>query len=127
MREKNKICALFSRLLIIVAYLSLFPAQSSFQYSIASLEHQNKLEQLNKGNQPFASSFVYCAKGDNHKVNIRLNKRFQKVSPEFLPHSIIELSVLIHNRAFNYFSYIEPVLTYSSASNLTRGPPRANI
>jgi hypothetical protein len=123
MRASVKIKKMFLLVFMLITYSALFSAQLSFAYDISSLEHQSKLALFQKMNSAVTYVTVNSSKHHSSKVNIRLNKRFQRVSIEFFYQNKFESQIIFNSNAFEYYDYDEPIHQAILSFFLTRGPP----
>ena len=109
--------------LLLSAYLAVFSTQLFFNFDIASLEHQSKIEQIQNAQSNGHSFYTSCHKGNTQKLNIRLNKRFEKGNVEFTHPSVIELTVILKDCDIRFAHRDEPLSQHGYKYSLSRGPP----
>jgi hypothetical protein len=112
-----------SMLLLLSAYVALFSAQLSFRYDITSILHQSQIEALQNAKTLSHSFVTSCSKNNSHKVNIRLNKRYQKENIEFNLRFQSDLILPFSDKTNCFLSYNESIEQTFSSVNATRGPP----
>ncbi len=125
MKAALKIRKLFLLVLLLSTYAALFTAQLSFDYDISSLEHRSNLELFQNSNPAIIHSTVSSSKHHASKVNIRLNKRFQRENIEFTYQNKFGNLIVVSDNAFNYCNYNEALQQVIISLYSTRGPPAA--
>ena len=109
--------------LLLSAYFAVFSSQLFFNFDFASLEHQQNIEQIRNEKSYGHSFYTSCKKSSSQKLNIRLNKRFEKGNVEFTHPSVIDLTVILNDCIRKYVHYNEPLKQYGYNYCSSRGPP----
>lgn len=127
MSNKIRIKKFINTALILSAYIALYSAQLSFTCFVSVLENKTEFSSYQNNKTTNTQNYSFEKKNSSHKLNVRLNKRFQKENIEFIVPDEINLGTNLYNVTSIQFHHSEPATDSENSFCLTRGPPADTI
>jgi hypothetical protein len=115
------------RSILAVVYAAFFAVQLFFNFSIRDFQKHAKqvivTQHVQKIPAKKSAVLTFTQKNDCNSSQLRLNKRFQPNSIEFIPLAIENDFVCYATEKQDYFYYQSPLFYSSSEAHFLRGPP----
>jgi len=127
MSNKIRIKKFITTALILCAYIALYSAQISFVYIVNVLENKSEFSSYQNNKTTNNHNYSFEKKNSSHKINVRLNKRFQKENFDFIIPDEINLGNDLYYISCLQFHYNEPRTDSEYSICITRGPPADTI